>query len=93
MTSPHLTMCLRNPAFHEEEGVTIENGKVIAFVNSDGIGRMLHVTACEELPNHSGLHVVIATEPNGKCAVCKERYDQFHNDNDSFRAWVATKKI
>lgn len=94
MASPHLTLCLKNPAFHEEKGVTIdEHGKTIAFLNSDGIGRMLHVKACEELPAHNGLHSVTAARPNGQCKCCSEKYEQFTNDNLAFGGWVNSKKI
>lgn len=93
MASTHMTLCLLNPAFTEEEGVTVKDGTTIAFRRSDGTPRMLHVNACELLPDHAGLHSVNEVRCNSACKACLAAWELFQDDNEAFNEQVAKTQV
>ena len=93
MAQTHMTLCLRNPAFTEEEGVTVREGQAIAFRNSAGVPRMLHAKACEDLPDHAGLHTVDEVRRNSRCRPCRDAWQLFQKDNAAFNEQVARTQV
>lgn len=88
MSTTHMELCLRNPAFREEEEVTVRDGRTVGFYNSAGVGRMLHVNACENLPEHDGMHITSEVRRNSRCRACRSLWQLFQEDNKTFHAKV-----